>query len=113
MHPTLADLTDAQLDERIRYTAPDHPSAEPLRVERARRSLVKAQEMAKVIERFLLPTATEHMGIEEAGRWLTVGYLLNADHLVWATIALLCFQAPPSDNERQMAIDLVAAGVTS
>lgn len=113
MRPTLADLTDAALDERIRYTAPDHPSAEALRVERARRSLVKAQDMAKTIERWLLPTAIEHMGIEEAGRWLTVGYLLNADHLVCATIALLCFQPPPSQHERDMTIDLVAAGVTS
>lgn len=113
MQPTLADLTDAQLHERIRYTAPDHPSAEPLRVESARRSLVKATAMAKVVDRDLLPAAVRELGTEEAGRWSTVGFLLNMDDEQWTAIATLAYQPPPSENERQMCVDLVAAGVSS
>lgn len=113
MHHSLADLTDAHLDERIRYTAPDHPSAEPLRVERARRSLTKARDMARVVDRDLVPAGIREYGTEEAARWATVGFLLNMTDDQWEAIATLAFQTPASEHERQMCIDLVASGVPS
>lgn len=110
MHHTLADLTDAALDERIRYTAPDHPSAEALRLERSKRSLTKSIEMAKVAERLLLPLALRNFGCDEAARWVVAGYLRNASDMEWLGIASEAFYGTaPTDLERDNCIELLLA----
>ncbi|MFA9269214.1 MAG: hypothetical protein ACEQSX_00430 [Baekduiaceae bacterium] len=114
MHQTLADLTDAALDERIRYTAPDHPSAEPLRVERARRSMMKSIEMAKVAERLLLPIALRSFGCDEAARWAVAGYLRNATPMEWLGLASEAYYGtPPTELERDNCVELIATGASA